>query len=124
MDTRKTLMPTGDSKTCTRCGVEKPLDEYYFEKGRPRGRCKTCHRAILDARDPEHVRAVDAKSRAKHREKIRERNREGYKKNGERYNENRRAKRAEDPEPSRAQQRASWGAQQRQDQRSTPGGMG
>jgi hypothetical protein len=34
------------TKVCTKCGVEKPYDEYYDKSGRsgrPRGHCKKCH---------------------------------------------------------------------------------
>lgn len=34
----------GASQTCRICGIEKPIDEFYFRKelGKPRRECKTC----------------------------------------------------------------------------------
>lgn len=84
-------------KTCTKCGEEKPLDEYYKHKSKPSGyetACKACTRArtkkYADAnRDAvrekkrahyrdngDHVRALASEWRSRNREKLRERQRE------------------------------------------------
>lgn len=36
---------TGHVKICTKCGVDKPLSEYYLSEGKPRSRCKICFSA-------------------------------------------------------------------------------
>ena len=30
-------------KKCTKCGIEKPLSEYYKNRNKPRADCKICH---------------------------------------------------------------------------------
>lgn len=37
------------TKTCTRCGEQKPLENFALCRGKPRARCKPCH--SLDAMD-------------------------------------------------------------------------
>lgn len=32
-------------RTCNICGETKPLDEYYYQLGKPMKRCKACQRA-------------------------------------------------------------------------------
>lgn len=96
-------------KRCSECGTEKPLDAYYFEKGKPRARCKECHKARIYARrdaDPEAARAYLAEWRSQNREKIREADRALWTKRGESRNAQRREQRANDPETVRAKQRA------------------
>ncbi len=39
-----------ETKVCTKCGVEKPLPEYYKHKGGKAGRDSRCKRCIEDAR--------------------------------------------------------------------------
>ena len=34
--------PSGEVKTCSKCGVEKPLDQYYVRKLSHDGRCAAC----------------------------------------------------------------------------------
>ena len=36
-------------KKCTKCGVEKPLDEFYKDRGSKRADCKDCHNAASRA---------------------------------------------------------------------------
>jgi hypothetical protein len=71
-------MNAEETKTCSKCGVEKPLEEFPMRSDSPtrRGHCKQCHsklsaevnrRRLL--RNPEHVRAVANAYAAKHREK-------------------------------------------------------
>lgn len=81
-------------KTCNRCGETKPLDGFYFEKGRPRSNCKDCHKAGVYAkrdedregfreyqrewnrRNPGKHAGYEAKRRERNRDAINARNRE------------------------------------------------
>ena len=62
-------------KTCTKCGVEKPLSEFYKKLAGRDGRysrCKSCHNAQVAARvkaDPEKEKARHAAYRACNRDK-------------------------------------------------------
>lgn len=40
------MVTTEGEKPCSACGLSLPLSSYYLEKGKPRGRCKTCHKAV------------------------------------------------------------------------------
>lgn len=96
-------------KRCKKCGETKPLSAYYMEKGKPRARCKDCHKAALYARraeDPDAARALKNDWAARNREKLREADRELWKKRGAKRNAERREQRAQDPETVRAKQRA------------------
>lgn len=91
-----------DAKTCTACGASKPLDDFYFQGGRPVARCKVCtrervrtHYAATRPRQVEAKRTYrqenrdainqrrrgrdrteeSARYRERHREQIRERQR-------------------------------------------------
>lgn len=88
-------------KTCTACGEQKPLSDYYHEKGKPRAKCKDCHKATayrkrLEDRDGfnEERREYAKNNRAK----INQRAREFRERHGDRINEQRRQRRAEDPD--------------------------
>jgi len=37
-----------ETKNCTHCKETKPIDEYYFNKGRPESLCKDCRKAKTD----------------------------------------------------------------------------
>lgn len=69
-------------KTCTRCGDEKPLDEYYRDKSKRGGhgtRCKVCHAeqaAKYYAANREKVIGRVRAHHARHPEKHAERERE------------------------------------------------
>jgi hypothetical protein len=49
----------GQTKTCSRCGLEKPLRDFYKQAGGAKGRrtrCKACYKELERenyARDPE-----------------------------------------------------------------------
>jgi hypothetical protein len=45
-------------KTCNSCKAEKPLDQFYMNRGKREGRCKKC-RGIVDKRIKE--RKIEAK---------------------------------------------------------------
>jgi hypothetical protein len=89
-------MSTGESKTCTKCGEAKPLEEFYAQKGcrfGVRPDCKACKRArvaawkaenpaenlkrVLDwaARNPEKVRGYKRKWDAANPEAVRDKTR-------------------------------------------------
>lgn len=38
-----------DTKVCKACGVEKPLDDFYYSGGKPQHHCKECHKAYNKA---------------------------------------------------------------------------
>ncbi len=46
MDSTATTTAT---KTCRRCGIARPLDEYYVRRGRPLTACRFCHIAHATA---------------------------------------------------------------------------
>jgi 5-methylcytosine-specific restriction endonuclease McrA len=89
-------MPTGESKTCSKCGAVKPLEEFYKQKGCRLGvrpDCKECMRARIAVyraenaaqhvqrsldwavRNPEKVRAYKRKWDAAHPEAVRDKTR-------------------------------------------------
>lgn len=99
-----------DLKKCSACGENKPLDAYYMEKGKPRAKCKDCHKKkVYETRDNDPT----AKARAKawkdaNRDRINETQRQYVERNREEVNKRRREQRAARPEHFRAQQRKSW----------------
>lgn len=103
-------MSAPESKTCTSCGAAKPLSEYYFEKGRPRSKCKDCHKAkAYEVRADRE--AFNTKRRAYYAENsdaVSAAQRVRWAERAEVLNETRRAARAQDPERFRAQQRATY----------------
>ena len=55
------------SKRCTECGIEKPLDEFYQDRRATDGRysrCKTCHNARMRAQRQAHPEQEWARLRA------------------------------------------------------------
>jgi 5-methylcytosine-specific restriction endonuclease McrA len=92
------------SKACARCGEVKPLDSFSPMRRGLLGRhpvCKPCKARDMRERrqrDPEHVRALAARSRSARRERIREQDRERRAANRERYRE---ADRARSRDPNR-----------------------
>lgn len=75
------------NKRCRRCGLEKPLDDFYTRKsghyvGQPMPYCKPCWQAInrdMAARDPERTkilrRSYSKAYRLRHLERVREKER-------------------------------------------------
>lgn len=87
-------------KTCTACGEQKPLSDYYLEKGKPRAKCKDCHKATAYKKRLEDRDAFNEERREytnNNRAKINEAAREYRERHGDRINEQRRQRRAEDP---------------------------
>lgn len=53
-------------KPCSKCEEQKPLSDFYKDRGRLRSECKDCTRSVRQARynaDPEHGRAINEKYR-------------------------------------------------------------
>lgn len=95
------------NKACSKCGEVKPLEDFYLEKGKPRGACKPCHRAkAYEKRGTDEARARERAYRKANRDKRAPQTRAWRAKNKERLNAERRAARAENPEPIRAVQKA------------------
>lgn len=101
-------------KKCTKCGEEKPLDAFYFEKRRdkskPRGSCKECQKAAVYARreaNPERTAEIAANFRERHRERLAAQERERRAREGEKINAKRRADRAAAPDSVRAREKAT-----------------
>lgn len=84
------------TKTCTQCGVAKPLDEYHRNKNTQDGRrseCKTCK--AVDARryrEANREKAVEyqRRYREENRDKVAEQQRRHYEENREKLLEQRR----------------------------------
>lgn len=74
-------------KTCTKCGVEKELGEFYKDKSFSDGLsywCKKCKRqraSTFAKQNPEVITERNQKKYAKNKEKIKKANREYYRKN-------------------------------------------
>lgn len=74
-----------NKKVCTRCGVERPIEEFYKHTTGKDGHytiCKFCcteYASKYRNDNPEKVKETAAKTREKNRQKIRERQREKYK---------------------------------------------
>jgi hypothetical protein len=83
-------------RTCTKCGVAKPLGEYYVCNGKPIAACKDCTKAARRAYVAENREKVKADLRAWHHA------------NRERQNERSREYRREHLEELQAQARARY----------------
>ena len=86
-------------KTCTACGEQKPLSDYYLEKGKPRAKCKDCHKATAYKRRDADRDAYNEWRREytkNNPEKINAKAREYRERHGEKINARRRQLRAED----------------------------
>lgn len=74
-------------KTCTACGLEKPLDEFHKDKrkqGAYRARCKACHSSRMKVYRDENSEAESEKKRAYYkvrRHHILERSKDYYEQN-------------------------------------------
>lgn len=53
-----------DCKVCTKCGVEKPLDEFGKQRGRPLSQCKRCRSAASSEWKKANPQRVAERSRA------------------------------------------------------------
>lgn len=95
-----------DAKICNQCGEGKPLTAYYLDKGKPRAKCKDCHkRKMHDHRQTAEWRAWKEKYDRNNRDRHAEAERNRRARERERINRARREARAADPERFRAQQR-------------------
>lgn len=91
-------------KTCTKCGEEKPLAEYYKDRSKGDGYrtlCKMCHKENRDhynARNPDANKDRCARYYAENRDKFSERNARYYAENQKQAIEYQRRYRDENPE--------------------------
>ncbi|MBR3246847.1 MAG: hypothetical protein IKG03_00430 [Clostridiales bacterium] len=73
-----------EMRVCRRCGRLLPESEYYQRKSRPRDKIYECKKCVCEMhneyakKNPERVKEIAARGRAKHREEIRQRNKEFY----------------------------------------------
>lgn len=80
-------------KPCTKCGVVKPISEYYTTNGRVQSWCGTCtleYAKTWRAKNPERVAAGRTKWRKENPERQLRNSREYYRKNKDRLDEYRR----------------------------------
>lgn len=88
-------------KTCTKCGVEKPLDDFYLHKGKPYSQCKPCklecdhayyyrnrekkreYEKMRYIRDGERRRSLQRQLSLKYSDEVRERDRSRYARHAE-----------------------------------------
>lgn len=99
-------------KTCTRCGEEKELTEFYLRasRGTYSSRCKACQRAYMNERywrDPERMRMEGRQQHVAHREYRLIQGRARYAVARDETNAKRRAERRLNPEVVRAKERES-----------------
>ena len=120
------IVPSLSSFVCTKCGVEKPLDDYYISKTRSGYRypkCKACHSAtsreqyaanreerlqkalVYREENIEQVRAKSREYQAEHREEGRERAKQWRSNNLEREREKHRRYHADNLEREREKRR-------------------
>lgn len=78
------IPPTPADKCCTKCGIVKPIAEFYAHSGMAGGYlsdCKACKRAYAKARrktNPDEMRAIDQRKYAKYRPERHARNKAIY----------------------------------------------
>jgi len=71
-------------KSCTKCGLEKPLLAFYHRKGKPRSECKTCTNSVNKS-------TVSNEAKLKAQSSYRSRNKEDLRKKHSDYKKNNRA---------------------------------
>ncbi len=79
-------------KTCTSCGHEKPLTEFYTKGRGATAQCKVCIKkavAEYQRKNKEKIRATQCTYRMKNPERIKDRNRAAYLSNPQKYAEQR-----------------------------------
>lgn len=79
------------TKTCTKCGETKPLDEYYTDKRTTdglRSQCKACHGAAAKARRLVDIERTRAREREAYRENIEKEREWGRRSAARRYRAN------------------------------------
>jgi hypothetical protein len=98
-------------KLCLKCRIEKPADQFYYDRSAPNGkrsRCETCQRADQRSRraaNPEKARDSVRRWREANREKARERDRLRYAADAEKYRKLVRQWERLNPEKKRARHR-------------------
>jgi hypothetical protein len=99
--------PAEDQKKCCACHALLPLDSFYLkakDSERRDSRCRACRAAEMRryrAENPEIVKAIERRTRKKHREKYRERSSKWYYENHQRAKDARKAYRIEKAETIR-----------------------
>ena len=73
------------SKTCTKCGVVKPLDDFHRDKRSPDGRRSDCKECVREYKHRYYEENRDKERERKHR--YREENRDKVRKCQRRYHE-------------------------------------
>jgi 5-methylcytosine-specific restriction endonuclease McrA len=73
-------------KWCSRCGLTKPISEFYRHAGKRDGRASPC-KACRKAEPPEAGKASAARHRARHKERLKREKHEYYERNKERIRE-------------------------------------
>jgi hypothetical protein len=94
-------------KICGTCKTDKPLDEFYFSKGKPSSRCRACTRAKASEsheRNREHRRDYRHRYYEENKDKIRDKIREWNDQNKE-FIKQRRKKRYQE---NKAEYRSKW----------------
>jgi hypothetical protein len=91
-----------DTKTCTRCHLDKPVTEFYKDRGRYMARCKECTKAVraeeYAAKPAEEKRRTPEQQEAhrlqvqKDRQRAREADPEGFRAERARKQRERRAR--------------------------------
>lgn len=100
-----------ETKTCTKCGETKTLTEFYYRKqdGYYTGACKECVRsANRRYHQSPRAKCLRAKRESERRDEILALKRKHYYENRERYKENTRRWRRENPQKHREQARRHW----------------
>lgn len=80
-------------KLCKHCGLEKPIDQFYWNRNRdkPAHFCKVCTKLIVlewNAKNPEKAKAREVRYRERHRKEIAAKTAKWYLGNKKRNNEN------------------------------------
>lgn len=92
---------TTETKTCKACGETKPLTEFYRKLNGHQPKCKDCVKAYQAARrkqQPEHMKAIDRRSRRKHKARRNQESRAYRAQRKDRLNREQRKRYHTDPE--------------------------
>lgn len=96
------------TKVCTKCGIDKNLEEFYKDKATKTGRdsdCKICANSKTKKYrkvNPEKVKIIEVRSYLKNKEKATKRSSDNYRLNPEKSNEMNRKWRKDNPQKASA----------------------
>ena len=96
-----------ETKICNKCGIEKPLTEFYFRNkqlGIYRPECIECRKKYLEA-NKDKIREQRKKGRIKNAEKIKQQKKEAYKRNKDKILEKNKAYYKENAERIKSRQK-------------------